>query len=1000
MSKNTNISELINYISVNGSGDIVMTGNLIMPGGAQAATQTYVSTAISNLVASSPATLDTLNELATALGNDPNFATTVATSIGTKQPQLNGTGFVKVTGTTVSYDNSTYLTTSTAGTTYVPYTGATSDVILGANKIKANSVYAEGSGGAGGALQIKQYTSASINEIGYSSIGTLTNGYFYFASAAAAPDFKTFAFNPSGITLNTLRTYTLPDASGTLALTSNIPSVSGVYLPLAGGTLSGSTSEMLGISTSSTSGTILRLSNTSVGGGDFRWYSSGLANGEGAGKLLLTFNSATPVMTITGSNGFTGINETNPRSVLQTTSTGLGDTGGLTIKNSGSGGGSWFIWPTATINGEGAGKLIFSSNTVANVLTLTSGAVGIRTVNPSNTTFAVTATGLSQAVSAVSIAVSGSGTFQRGVLLLNSGLVAGESLLYMVGKEQGIKNAGQLYFHYAGAASDSNRLSLGIYAVDDILNAFASGNIVIGSVSDNGSKFQVSGAATISSSITALESIYSTNKTSGFSAFSVFQNGNKLTIAGGSGGIQFNNTANSSGLVSIFNNGNVLIGTTGTDGGFKLDVSGTARFTSTIDMVGGTCSAQYVFGAGGIGMSRTQANNSIWWNAGADMNHVLWNDYYGGPTTRPLAATGFDGIKWNTYRGLYIYGGAAGAITCLAITNSNGATNDHTVALFASGTQRFITSTTGATVTGLLYVLNQGAGINDGNVQIQTSTGGSGTGCYFGANNNGSYGFLMGYSNGLDGWTASILRTMNTNPLYFITNQTNIRMTLTNAGYLGINDSSPVAQLVVRGGGVADGTTTFGVILDRGTKIAWTNGGQGTTGEYIYSQTNAPYGVTIHSGGYNALSCPNTGNVYINYEAGNLGVGTDGPSYKLHVNGTAYATGAAGSLSDIRHKNNVVSTLKGLNEILQLNPVEFEWNKDKIIDKGMEGTHLGFIAQEVANILPNTILVEPNEEETLGLKYGEFIPVLVKAIQELKAENDLLKDRLDKNNIN
>jgi len=239
MSKNTNISELINYISVNGSGDIVMTGNLIMPGGAQAATQTYVTTAISNLVASSPATLDTLNELALALGSDPNFATTVATSIGTKQAQLNGTGFVKVTGTTVSYDNSTYLTTSIAGTTYVPYTGATADLVLAANKLKANSVYAEGSGGTGGALQIKQYATAAINEIGYSSIGTLTSGVFYFTSSASVPNFKNFVLNPSGLTDNTLRTYTLPDASGTLALTSDIPSVSGVYLPLAGGTLTG-----------------------------------------------------------------------------------------------------------------------------------------------------------------------------------------------------------------------------------------------------------------------------------------------------------------------------------------------------------------------------------------------------------------------------------------------------------------------------------------------------------------------------------------------------------------------------------------------------------------------------------------------------------------------------------------------------------------------------------------------------------------------------------------
>ncbi len=43
---------------------------------------THVSTAISNLVASSPAALDTLNELAAALGNDANFSTTVTTALG------------------------------------------------------------------------------------------------------------------------------------------------------------------------------------------------------------------------------------------------------------------------------------------------------------------------------------------------------------------------------------------------------------------------------------------------------------------------------------------------------------------------------------------------------------------------------------------------------------------------------------------------------------------------------------------------------------------------------------------------------------------------------------------------------------------------------------------------------------------------------------------------------------------------------------------------------
>ena len=47
-------------------------------------TDSRINTAVANLVDQSPETLDTLNELAAALGDDPNFATTVATQIGTK----------------------------------------------------------------------------------------------------------------------------------------------------------------------------------------------------------------------------------------------------------------------------------------------------------------------------------------------------------------------------------------------------------------------------------------------------------------------------------------------------------------------------------------------------------------------------------------------------------------------------------------------------------------------------------------------------------------------------------------------------------------------------------------------------------------------------------------------------------------------------------------------------------------------------------------------------
>ena len=60
------------------------------------ALKTYVDTSISNLIDTAPATLNTLNELAAALGDDANFSTTITTLIGTKEPAI-------TPGTTAQY---------------------------------------------------------------------------------------------------------------------------------------------------------------------------------------------------------------------------------------------------------------------------------------------------------------------------------------------------------------------------------------------------------------------------------------------------------------------------------------------------------------------------------------------------------------------------------------------------------------------------------------------------------------------------------------------------------------------------------------------------------------------------------------------------------------------------------------------------------------------------------------------------------------------------------
>jgi uncharacterized protein YfeS len=70
-----------------------------------AATKAYTDTQITNLIAAAPGALDTLDELAAALGDDASFATTVTNSLAGKLPLAGGTmsgaiamGTSKITG--------------------------------------------------------------------------------------------------------------------------------------------------------------------------------------------------------------------------------------------------------------------------------------------------------------------------------------------------------------------------------------------------------------------------------------------------------------------------------------------------------------------------------------------------------------------------------------------------------------------------------------------------------------------------------------------------------------------------------------------------------------------------------------------------------------------------------------------------------------------------------------------------------------------------------------
>lgn len=151
-----------------------------------------------------------------------------------------------------------------------------------------------------------------------------------------------------------------------------------------------------------------------------------------------------------------------------------------------------------------------------------------------------------------------------------------------------------------------------------------------------------------------------------------------------------------------------------------------------------------------------------------------------------------------------------------------------------------------------------------------------------------------------------------------------------------------------------------------------------------------------------------------NYFAGNIGIGTANPTYKIQLSTDSAGKpggGSWGNSSDIRLKKNVQPITKALDKILKLQGVNFEWvNPEE--HGNMLGTQGGFIAQEIKKIFPNWIteidpsgkdknLVSSGKIESLSLPF-EFDALLVEAIKEqqaqiktLQAENANLKLQLE-----
>lgn len=107
-----------------------------------------------------------------------------------------------------------------------------------------------------------------------------------------------------------------------------------------------------------------------------------------------------------------------------------------------------------------------------------------------------------------------------------------------------------------------------------------------------------------------------------------------------------------------------------------------------------------------------------------------------------------------------------------------------------------------------------------------------------------------------------------------------------------------------------------------------------------------------------------------------------------------YAQSGTVSTSDARLKTDVAEFEGGLDAVRDLRPVSYRWSDDPAApDDG--DPRLGFLAQEVADVVPDAVEEPADEDGFYGLDYDQLVPVLVGALQEQQERIEAQEDRLE-----
>jgi hypothetical protein len=135
-------------------------------------------------------------------------------------------------------------------------------------------------------------------------------------------------------------------------------------------------------------------------------------------------------------------------------------------------------------------------------------------------------------------------------------------------------------------------------------------------------------------------------------------------------------------------------------------------------------------------------------------------------------------------------------------------------------------------------------------------------------------------------------------------------------------------------------------------------------------------------------------NAVMTFTGGNVGIGTNAPTDKLSVNGTASKPGGGtwAVFSDERLKKIKGNFTSGLNAVMKLQPLRYEYKPDNALGIKSEGEHIGFGAQAVQKVIPEAVTM--NSSGYLMVNNDPIIWTMLNAIKEQQKEIVELKRQI------